>query len=285
MMLKRSATIVLVRFLAVSLLLCGCGGEEDQEEDTRSCFSHTGKQCFGGNLYWNNSCGNLEGLFVNCDCGCESASCLECDHTRFYSAESGSSWLPMPEVPDPGDVGTMLFQDESAFMAYSMDLTGKKLYEWGPSDTEWSDTGRDAPGKIESIYDDGNGIVIGPSFYKWDSGFKMWVVDSKYEFAPGTVQALYVDKDRTFIAADNSFYRHSQATSAWEPVLGPAPGEVEGLAIPGDGSLTDAVIAVGAAIYQWNEASWELSPNFDVPPGKIQAMNSYYADLYIAVGQ
>jgi len=54
----------LVSFI-LACLVASCGGEEQ-------CTSHTGNFCQEGKTYWTDSCGNLEDVMENCDCGCNS---------------------------------------------------------------------------------------------------------------------------------------------------------------------------------------------------------------------
>jgi len=70
----------MLKFL-ISISICfglaiggGCGG------GSKNCLTHASTFCSEGVVYWANSCGDLEEVKENCECGCESdhSGCKKC---------------------------------------------------------------------------------------------------------------------------------------------------------------------------------------------------------------
>lgn len=49
------------------------------------CSSHAYTSCYGGHIYWYDSCGDVEGLYSYCSCGCSGSSCLSCCTPQYYN--------------------------------------------------------------------------------------------------------------------------------------------------------------------------------------------------------
>ncbi|MBI4980994.1 hypothetical protein HZC30_05570, partial [Candidatus Woesearchaeota archaeon] len=63
----------------------------DNLDTSQNCTSHFKKVCSDGNLYWKDSCGNLENKLDNCAYGCSNGKCNEPGSDTVSNYDQGSS--------------------------------------------------------------------------------------------------------------------------------------------------------------------------------------------------
>lgn len=168
--------------------------------------------------------------------------------------------------PRPGPV-TAIWSEPIANQALIAAGSNWYFLDHSTYPSTWKDEERPAPGPIVAFYMDWGRVVVGDTFYEWDSSSETWIPDDRWTTAPGTVTAMGMDSR---IAIDDTIYRWDSTSDLWIAMLGPAPETIVGLTHD-----TRPQAAWGRHFHEYDDSlGWIVSDDIPEAPGVISHVHS-----------